>query len=153
MRFCQTCSHTKPINEFNKRSYICILCDNYKKREESKILYENTKQKIKEYSINKYILFNYNNMAEQNNLEIKTLIGENDIKKHNKDADVWESCCLRTDRHMMAYIGQFIFSMSVLGFCTIMIIRANGDCNNTAPYVSIISFLMGKILSSVVSSG
>ena len=90
------------------------------------------------------------NMNEDNKLEVRTLINENDIKDNKKD--VWESCCLRTDRHMIAYIGQFIFSMSVLAFCAIMIIRAQGDCNNVSPFVSIISFLMGKLLSSVVSS-
>lgn len=90
-------------------------------------------------------------MNDENKLEVRTLINENDIKDNNKK-DIWESCCLRTDRHMVAYIGQFIFSMSVLAFCAIMIIRARGDCNNVSPYVSIISFLMGKLLSSVVSS-
>ena len=89
-------------------------------------------------------------MNEDNKLEVRTLINENDIKDNKKD--VWESCCLRTDRHMIAYIGQFVFSMSVLAFCAIMIIRARGDCNNVSPFVSIISFLMGKLLSSVVSS-
>ena len=89
-------------------------------------------------------------MNEENKLEVRTLINENDIKDNKKD--VWESCCLRTDRHMIAYIGQFVFSMSVLAFCAIMIIRAQGDCNNVSPFVSIISFLMGKLLSSVVSS-
>ena len=89
-------------------------------------------------------------MNNEEKLEVHTLINENVTRV--KKEDVWESCCLRTDRHMIAYIGQFIFSMSVLAFCAIMIIRAHGDCTNVSPYVSIISFLMGKLLSSVVSS-
>ena len=88
----------------------------------------------------KYIIWS---KIERTKLEIHSLINENDIKSKKQD-DVWESCCLRTDRHTIAYIGQFIFSMTVLAFCAIMIIRAHGDCNNVSPFVSIISFLMGK---------
>ncbi len=91
-------------------------------------------------------------MNEDNKLEVRTLINENDIKENKKDDNIWESCCLRTDRHMIAYIGQFIFSMSVLAFSCIMISNSEGQCDRISPFVSIISFLMGKLLSSVVSS-
>ena len=89
-------------------------------------------------------------MTDQKELEIHTLINENDIKDDKKI--MWESCCIRTNPHAIAYIGQFIFSMSVLAFSCIMISTSEGQCDRISPFVSIISFLMGKILSSVVSS-
>ena len=43
-------------------------------------------------------------MNEENKLEVRTLINENDIKDNNKK-EVWESCCIRTNPHVIAYIS------------------------------------------------
>lgn len=64
----------------------------------------------------------------------------------------WKSCCFELDSHMVAYVGQFVFSMSVLGFCSVMLIKANGSCEQSSSYINIISFMMGKILSTVMTS-
>ena len=64
----------------------------------------------------------------------------------------WRSCCLRTDRQAIVYFGQLSFSLSVMGVCTTMIILADGDCNRSSPYISLIAFLLGKLLSQVVDS-
>ncbi len=63
---------------------------------------------------------------------------------------IWESCCFRVERQSTVYFGQLSFSYAVLAFCAIMLIRANGECNQSSPYVGIVSFLLGKMLSSVV---
>jgi hypothetical protein len=42
--------------------------------------------------------------------------------------------------------------MSVFGFCAIMLVKADGDCNKSSPFIGLISFLMGKLLNSVVTS-
>jgi len=64
----------------------------------------------------------------------------------------WQSCCLTTDRQATVYIGQLLFSFSVLGFSAVMLVIADGDCNKSSPYIGLISFLMGKLLSTVVAT-
>jgi hypothetical protein len=76
-----------------------------------------------------------------------------EIKYEQKDEHkVWKSCCFELDSHFIAYAGQFVFSMSVLGFCSVMLIKANGSCEQSSSYINIISFMMGKILSTVMTS-
>lgn len=82
---------------------------------------------------------------------VSTPIEIQDTKEHEKQ-EVWESCCLRVDPHGIAYFGQYTISLLVLGVSTYMLIKADGDCNKSSPYIGLISFLLGKILSSVVSS-
>ena len=67
----------------------------------------------------------------------------------------WKSCCLRTDRQLsfsVVYIGQLSFSLAEMGVCTTMLVLAEGDCNRSSPYISLIAFLLGKLLSQVVDS-
>ena len=89
-------------------------------------------------------------MTDQKTLEIHTLINENDIKDDKKI--MWESCCIRTNPHAIAYIGQLLISIIILAFSFIMLIKANGNCEQSSPYIGLISFLMGKLLSSVMTS-
>ena len=71
---------------------------------------------------------------------------------HPDRSDAWESCCFKCDRQSTVYFGQLTFSFTVLGFCAIMLVDADGDCNKGSPYIGLISFLLGKIMSSVVDS-
>lgn len=64
----------------------------------------------------------------------------------------WKSCCLRTDRQAVVYLGQLSFSLVVMGVSCTMLILAEGDCNRSSPYISLIAFLLGKLLSQVVDS-
>jgi hypothetical protein len=64
----------------------------------------------------------------------------------------WVSCCLETDRQAVVYFGQLFFSFSVLAFCCIQLYTADGDCNRSSPYIGLISFLLGKLLSAVTDS-
>lgn len=88
-------------------------------------------------------------MEENKILEVQPLKDENIIKKDDK---VWESCCIRTNPHAIAYIGQIGISIIILTFSFIMLLQANGSCEKSSPYIGLISFLMGKLLSSVVGS-
>ena len=72
--------------------------------------------------------------------------------EEEKKEDVWRSCCFLLDKGCIAYSGQFIFSLSTLSFCAVMLVQAEGDCNKSSAYINIISFMLGKILSSVLSS-
>lgn len=73
-------------------------------------------------------------------------------EEEHKEQKAWRSCCFELEPHCVAYISQFIFSTSVFGFCAVMLMQAEGDCNKSAPYINIISFMLGKILSSVLTS-
>jgi hypothetical protein len=74
------------------------------------------------------------------------------ISPEEKKDNAWRSCCFTLDKGCVAYSGQFVFSMSVLTFCAVMLVQAQGDCNKSSAYINIISFMMGKILSSVLTS-
>jgi hypothetical protein len=63
----------------------------------------------------------------------------------------WRSCCLSTDKHVVVYISQLVFSTLVFGFCCIMLVQANGECEASSPYLGLISFLLGKLLSVVAT--
>ena len=64
----------------------------------------------------------------------------------------WTSCCVETDRQAVVYIGQMIFSAGIITLCAVMLVNSEGDCNKSSPYISLLSFLAGKVLATVVSS-
>ena len=39
----------------------------------------------------------------------------------------WTSCCFKLDGRCIAYVGQYLFSICVLGICTVMLIKADGS--------------------------
>lgn len=77
-----------------------------------------------------------------------------EVKNNSNDheEDSWRSCCLRTDRQMVVYIGQILFSFAILGFSGIMLYKADGNCEKSSPFIGLISFVLGKVLSSVTDS-
>ena len=85
--------------------------------------------------------------------ENKELIHKIEVEDEKDKKEVWESCCIRTNPHAIAYIGQICISSLIIGFSFIMLIKADGNCEKSSPYIGLISFLMGKLLSSVVGSG
>jgi len=64
----------------------------------------------------------------------------------------WVSCCLETDRQAVVYLGQMGFAASLIGLCAVMLVRADGACEPSSPYISLLSFLAGKVLATVVDS-
>ena len=85
--------------------------------------------------------------------ESNELIHKIEVEDVKEKKEVWESCCIRTNPHAIAYIGQVCISSLIIGFSFIMLIKADGNCEKSSPYIGLISFLMGKLLSSVVGSG
>ena len=96
------------------------------------------------------------NCSECNTIEHKQLVPLKVIESPQPTQEVevrlWRSCCLETDKSAVVYIGQLVFSFTVLGFSAIMLMKANGDCEQSSPYIGLISFLLGKLLSSVTDS-
>ena len=75
-----------------------------------------------------------------------------EVKQDEDDYKTWKSCCFQLNSQCVTYTGQLSFSIAVLGICTLMLVKADGDCSMSSPYINIISFLAGKILSSVITS-
>lgn len=79
----------------------------------------------------------------------ETVIYSEDEQEENK---IWKSCCLVIDKNMVVYISQFIFSLSILGFSCFQLTKYSDQCNIASPYYSLISFLMGKLLSNILTT-
>ena len=99
---------------------------------------------IPNYSYNKRL-----RIMPEEDIKASSVETQVDIKKNEA---IWESCCIKTDKHAISYFGQLFVTISVLGISTFFLIKADGDCNKSSPYIGLISFLLGKILSSVVAS-
>jgi hypothetical protein len=79
-------------------------------------------------------------------------IKENGTKKNIIEDKVWRSCCFDINPHAVAYAGQFIIVVGVLVLCSYMLLKADGNCEQSSPYIGLVSFILGKLLSSVISS-
>lgn len=44
------------------------------------------------------------------------------------------------------------FSAALIALCAIMLVRADGACEQSGPYLNLLSFLAGKVLATVVDS-
>jgi hypothetical protein len=82
---------------------------------------------------------------------------EHDDQERQYDAEQgnsneWRSCCFTADRHVIVYVSQLMVACSVLGFSGFMLHMGNGDCEKSSPYLGLISFILGKLLSHVTPS-
>ena len=79
-----------------------------------------------------------------------------EIEEKNTQTDeplqerTWRSFCLTTDKGAVIYFGQLFFSTILVGLCSVMLWKADGECSQSSSYINILSFLAGKLLSSVV---
>ena len=67
---------------------------------------------------------------------------------------MWHSCCCAggTEKQLLVYSGQLVFAFTILAFSFFQLHEANGSCERSSPYIGLISFLMGKLLATVVDS-
>lgn len=70
----------------------------------------------------------------------------------DEPAKVWRSCCLIVDRNMTVYLSQMLFATLILLFSCFQLIKYSDECNIASPYYSLISFLMGKLLSNILTT-
>jgi hypothetical protein len=91
-----------------------------------------------------------------NNSIYKTKSKMENEEEHQYNADhgnnEWRSCCFTADRHVIVYVSQLLVACSVLGFSGFMLHMGDGDCEKSSPYLGLISFILGKLLSSVTPS-
>ena len=91
-------------------------------------------------------------IKRDDDIEHKVAVEAQQWNFESKDSRVWDSCCLRVEKNMVVYITQAFFSFCILAFCSFMLYEARGDCNKSSPYLSLISFLCGKLLSNILTT-
>ena len=67
----------------------------------------------------------------------------------DEEPKMWTSCCIRVNSEMIQYVGQLVVTMSVIAISTVMLLKADGDCSVSSPWVGLLSFILGKILNNV----
>jgi len=77
---------------------------------------------------------------------------EPEEEKKDNNSETWRSCCFLLDKGCIAYFSQLIFSLCTLGICTVMLIKFDGQCDKSSPYINLMSFMLGKLLNSVLTS-
>ena len=72
-----------------------------------------------------------------------------DIEEQHDEKRIWKSCCLKTDKNAVVYLGQFVITLLILAFCAFQLAKSEFDCNKSSPYIGLISFILGKLLATV----
>ena len=75
-----------------------------------------------------------------------------DLEEQDNGGRIWKSCCLKTDKNMVVYIGQFVITLLILGFCALRLAQSDFDCDKSSPYIGLISFILGKLLATVTTT-
>ena len=75
-----------------------------------------------------------------------------DLEVQEDEKRIWKSCCLKTDKYAVVYLGQFVITLLILGFCALQLARSNYDCDKSSPYLGLISFILGKLLATVTTT-
>ena len=79
-------------------------------------------------------------------------VAEEEEKQQPHVIEEWRSCCFRLSPPAIAYFGQIFTTFCITAISAYMLVRADGDCNKSSPYIGLISFMLGKIVASVISS-
>jgi hypothetical protein len=77
---------------------------------------------------------------------------ENGVPVSGDQLKIWRSCCLVVDKNMIVYLSQMMFALMILLFSCFQLNRYSDQCNIASPYYSLISFILGKLLSSIVTA-
>ena len=56
---------------------------------------------------------------------------------------LWRSCCVEIDKQAVIYFAQITIGVAVLAFSAVQLLRSNFECNQSAPYLGLISFIIG----------
>lgn len=60
----------------------------------------------------------------------------------------WKSCCFKIDKRVLVFSSQLIISIIILIFSMVQLIGEHGNCEGSAPYLTLISTLIGYWLPS-----
>ncbi len=56
---------------------------------------------------------------------------------------LWRSCCVELDKQAVIYFAQIGIGVAVLAFSAIQLVRCDFECDQSAPYLGLISFIIG----------
>ena len=77
---------------------------------------------------------------------------ENGVPVPIHQLKIWRSCCLVADKKMIVYLSQMMFALMILLFSCFQLTKYSDQFNIASPYYSLISFILGKLLSSIVTA-
>lgn len=60
----------------------------------------------------------------------------------------WKSCCFKIDKRVFVFSSQLIISIIILIFSMVQLMGEHGNCEGSAPYLTLISTLIGYWLPS-----
>ena len=63
-----------------------------------------------------------------------------------RDERTWRSCCIETDKRACVFGVQTVIAISSLMFSGFMLVRYNGECDTSSPYINIITFILGSFV-------
>jgi ABC-type nickel/cobalt efflux system permease component RcnA len=86
---------------------------------------------------------------ENKDVSISILGRQESLRPIQQERKLWKSCCLTLDRGFTVYVTQYIAGILILVFCAIMLYLADFECNKSASYLSIISFILGQYLGKI----
>ena len=56
---------------------------------------------------------------------------------------LWRSCCVELDKQAVVYFAQIAIGVAVLAFSAVQLIRSDFQCEQSSPYLGLISFIIG----------
>ena len=56
---------------------------------------------------------------------------------------LWRSCCVELDKQAVVYFAQIAIGVGVLAFSAVQLLRSNFQCEESSPYLGLISFIIG----------
>ncbi len=62
---------------------------------------------------------------------------------NNNTSRIWRSCCLDVDKQVVMYVSQIAIGLGVLSFSFFQLIRADFTCDESSPYLGLVSFIIG----------
>ena len=65
---------------------------------------------------------------------------------------LWRSCCVELDKQAVVYFAQIAIGVAVLAFSAVQLLRSNFQCEESSPYLGLISFIIGTYVPKSSSS-
>jgi ABC-type nickel/cobalt efflux system permease component RcnA len=65
------------------------------------------------------------------------------------EVKIWTSCCVRVNKSVVIYFSQLFIGVLVLAFAFYQLVRSNFQCDQSSPYLSLISFVLGTYVARI----
>ena len=82
---------------------------------------------------------------------ILSRVSQEDALPEQTAPKIWRSCCLDVDKQAVMYLSQIAIGLVVLGFSSVQLISFEGKCDQSAPYLGLVSFIIGTYVPRLMS--